>query len=72
MDIGFKLGSNPLTFDESLYYIIVTCSSVGYGDYSPKNDLSQFLVLFFVIVVIGVLINTTSKFNEITKVKNYI
>lgn len=40
MDIGFNLGSNPLTFDESLYYITVTCSSVGYGDYSPKNNLS--------------------------------
>ena len=37
MNFGFSLGKDPLTFDESLYFITVTCSTVGYGDYTPMN-----------------------------------
>lgn len=31
----FKLSESVLTFDEALYFITVTCSTVGYGDYAP-------------------------------------
>lgn len=40
MNFGFELNHSPLFFDEALYFITVTCSTVGYGDYYPKNELS--------------------------------
>jgi hypothetical protein len=40
LDFGFAISDNKLTFDEALYFITVTCATVGYGDYSAKNTLS--------------------------------
>jgi hypothetical protein len=35
MDIGFTIGPKNVTFDVALYFIAVTCATVGYGDYTP-------------------------------------
>ena len=67
MNFGFKLSDNPLSFDEALYFITVTCSTVGYGDYYPRNELSQFFVILFIIAVIFIVTKNTSDFNDLSK-----
>ncbi|TDO06886.1 MULTISPECIES: potassium channel protein [Halomonas] len=39
---------SPTTF---LYYMIVTISTVGYGDYSPVTEGGQLMVVFFIVPV---------------------
>lgn len=40
------LTDDPATF---VYYLMVTASTVGYGDYSPQSDAGKWVVLLFVI-----------------------
>jgi hypothetical protein len=39
----------PWNFIESLYFTIITITSVGYGDYKPSSDLSRWMVIVFII-----------------------
>ena len=39
-----------IPFHESLYFIFVTISTVGYGDVNPETVLGQFLVVAFIIL----------------------
>lgn len=43
------------SFYDSLYFSIVTTTTVGYGDITPKRDLSKIFVMFYVIVSIGLI-----------------
>ena len=51
---GFNYGNydNPegMSWDESLYFVVITLTTVGYGDYSPNNARTKLLVAGFVIV----------------------
>ncbi|MEF1308971.1 ion channel [Vibrio mytili] len=44
-------GENELTenFSSFIYYLMVTASTVGYGDHSPVTDLGKWVVVLFVI-----------------------
>ncbi|KXF82629.1 potassium channel protein [Enterovibrio coralii] len=44
-------GEQALTtpFVDFIYYLIVTASTVGYGDYSPTTEAGKWIVSFFVI-----------------------
>jgi voltage-gated potassium channel len=46
--------ARPLTFAESLYFSVVTLSTVGYGDIQPHSGLSRFVAA--VEIVMGVLL----------------
>ena len=50
---GMCPGDNePRTFDELIYYTIVTLSTAGFGDISPQSEVGQILfVLFWVSFV---------------------
>ncbi|CAK4689901.1 hypothetical protein LEN26_007087 [Aphanomyces euteiches] len=42
----------PLQFHDSLYYILVTLSTIGYGDIVPTRVLSEFFVMGLIICVV--------------------
>jgi voltage-gated potassium channel len=56
--INFKLGSSGLlnnkqqnfTFIDSMYYTIVTITSIGYGDITPKTQTAKIIFIFEVIL----------------------
>ena len=37
----------------ALYYVIVTMSTVGYGDISPKNNIEMLIGIGFILVACG-------------------
>ena len=39
-----------LSFIQMFYWIITTISTVGYGDFAPKTNLSQLLVAVFILL----------------------
>ena len=41
-----------LTFDSAFYFMIVTVTTVGYGDVHPGSDLARVIVALFVILII--------------------
>ena len=40
----------PMAFHTVIYFIIVTVSTVGYGDYSPASDAGQWTIAILVCV----------------------
>ena len=42
----------PFPWHTSLYYMVVTLTTVGYGDISPKTEAGFFLFFLFVCVVV--------------------
>ena len=48
------------TWTESLYFTVVTTTTVGYGDLHPTSDASRFIAIFFILFGVGVLITAIS------------
>lgn len=44
-----------LTIIDTIYYLITTATSVGYGDISPKQDLGKMFAVIYMILSIGTL-----------------
>ena len=34
---------------DSLYFTVITLTTIGYGDFSPTTDISKIFTMFFVI-----------------------
>lgn len=63
-----KEGSNIQSFSDTIWYSIITLTSVGYGDKFPISGLGRLISLLFVLGslgVIGIMINRIS--NKISK-----
>ena len=47
-------GANITTADEAVWYLIVTMSTVGYGDHFPVTDVGRLLGSLIIVVGVGV------------------
>ena len=47
-------GANITTAEEALWYMIVTMSTVGYGDFYPVTDVGRMLGTLIIVVGVGV------------------
>jgi len=43
----------PWSMVDSLYYCVVTVSTVGYGDLTPSTTLGKWIATFYMLVGIG-------------------
>jgi len=57
------------SFVDSLYFTVVTLSTVGYGDISPPGQLGRLLVVFFIGLVIFWIPKATAKVIELRQLK---
>ena len=44
---------DPWSFVDSLYYCVVTVSTVGYGDLTPSTALGKWIATFYMLVGIA-------------------
>ena len=44
------------TIIESLYFSVVTLTTVGYGDFAPTSDAGQIFTIFYILTGIGVFV----------------
>lgn len=47
---------------DSLYFTVVTLSTVGYGDYAPKTDAGKIFTVFYVFIGIGIFVYAANHF----------
>ena len=47
-------GANILTADDAIWYVIVTMSTVGYGDHFPVTDAGRLIGSLIIVVGVGV------------------
>jgi voltage-gated potassium channel Kch len=40
---------------DSLYFSVITLTTVGYGDFSPKTDAGKLFTIFYILVGLGIL-----------------
>lgn len=43
---------DPYTYSRAVYFIMITVSTVGYGDYSPATSFGQLVTMLILIVTI--------------------
>jgi len=44
-----------LRWIDSLYFSVVTLTTVGYGDFSPKTDFGKLFTIFYILNGIGII-----------------
>jgi len=42
---------------DSLYFSVITLTTVGYGDFSPSTDAGKLFTIFYILVGIGVILS---------------
>ncbi len=45
---------------DSVYFSVITISTIGYGDFSPKTDLGKLFTIFYVLTGLGLFVATAS------------
>lgn len=51
----YMFNFESLTLIDTIYYLITTATSVGYGDISPKQDMGKIFAVIYMILSIGTL-----------------
>ena len=46
---------------DAIYFCIMTISTIGYGDFTPKKDVSKIFTIIFAIGGIGVFVGVVTK-----------
>ncbi len=47
---------------DSLYFSVMTLTTVGYGDLSPSSDISKLFTIFYVLTGIGLIFGFMNEF----------
>ena len=58
------------TFFECIYFILVTISTVGYGDMSPSHGLSRLAVVLILVAIVVLLPVQISKLSDLLSMKS--
>lgn len=45
------------SYIDSLYFSIVTLTTIGYGDFSPQTDEGKLFTIFYIILGIGMILS---------------
>ncbi len=40
---------------DSVYFCVVTLTTIGYGDLTPKTDIGKLFTIFYILIGVGVL-----------------
>ena len=60
----------PLTVVQSIYFSVVTITTLGYGDITPQTDLARSLAAFesvFGIILIGLFLNAVARASDLRR-----
>ena len=55
-----RRGAEVLDFHTSIYFVVVTLSTVGYGDINPVTDLGNVMVLAVILMTIVIIPRQTN------------
>ena len=63
-------GVESITYADMLYFSIVTCSTVGYGDITPKSSRARMLVSFnimlmIIVPILAIVLQKTEKYSDV-------
>ncbi|EAR83473.2 cation channel family protein (macronuclear) [Tetrahymena thermophila SB210] len=53
--------TNPATFQEMIYFVVVSISTVGYGDVVPYSEMGRATVIVLIIIVIVIVPQQTNE-----------
>ena len=69
-DYAISSWEAPNTFGFYLYFIVVTSTTVGYGDFSPSSALGQFLICLYMIAAIAYVPNAANEIVRLAGLKS--
>jgi len=58
---------------DSIYFSVITLTTIGYGDFSPQTDAGKLFTIFYIIIGIGIIlsfINTVYEHYNSARIKN--
>jgi voltage-gated potassium channel Kch len=41
---------------DSMYFTVVTVTTIGYGDFTPKTDLGKIITIFYLFLGVGIVL----------------
>lgn len=61
------------TWIDSIYFSIITLTTIGYGDFSPQTNAGKIFTIFYIIIGIGIIltfVNTVYDHYDAIKTKS--
>ena len=55
----------------SIYFSVITLTTVGYGDFSPQTDEGKLFTIFYIIIGIGIILSfINTVYNHYSTIKS--